>query len=195
MLEAFRDAPTPLSENKKLKDKISQQKLTVICGNPPFSANQKDANDNNTELPYAICKCLLIPKQTLLMGNPWKKKKPIVLRICWSRIHKHRLPNSQTPHKQPKPKPHTHIVDLYQFLRQKPAKLLFLQYVKMALSSYGVRSCSLSIQRVLLPSKSMAMTSITFLRFGLGFGFPGRFCEIMDSVSSSCSFLETWCYK
>ncbi|WP_162982743.1 DEAD/DEAH box helicase family protein [Helicobacter vulpis] len=52
LLEAFRDAPTPLNENKKLKDKISQQKLTVICGNPPYSANQKDANDNNTKLPY-----------------------------------------------------------------------------------------------------------------------------------------------
>ncbi|GMB89898.1 hypothetical protein NHP190002_05770 [Helicobacter ailurogastricus] len=46
-LESFRDAHTPLNENKKLKDKISQQKLTVICGNPPYSANQKDANDNN----------------------------------------------------------------------------------------------------------------------------------------------------
>ncbi len=51
-LEGFKDAPTLLSENKKLKEKISQEKLMVICSNPPFSANQKDANDNNAKLPY-----------------------------------------------------------------------------------------------------------------------------------------------
>uniref|UniRef100_UPI000CF16DA8 DEAD/DEAH box helicase family protein n=1 Tax=Helicobacter cetorum TaxID=138563 RepID=UPI000CF16DA8 len=42
----------PLSENKKLKDKVAQSHITVICSNPPYSSKQGDVNENNANLKH-----------------------------------------------------------------------------------------------------------------------------------------------
>ncbi|WP_104761236.1 type ISP restriction/modification enzyme [Helicobacter cetorum] len=48
----FKDEPTPLSENKKLKDKVAQNHIAVICSHPPYRGGQRDANDNNANLKH-----------------------------------------------------------------------------------------------------------------------------------------------
>ncbi|GAA6967373.1 DEAD/DEAH box helicase family protein [Helicobacter pylori] len=48
VFDLFKD----LEENKEIKSTIEKQNIRVIIGNPPYSAGQKSANDNNQNLSH-----------------------------------------------------------------------------------------------------------------------------------------------